>query len=155
MIRGDAMVGIEAIGRLKETIRRLSDLSRATAEEAREPLNTFLQQQFRAGTDPYGKPWAPVKPSTLARRKVSRSSTPLTDTATMREGTLVEVRSGGRAGLVIKAGAAYSYFHQVGFRVYRARVPARPVLPDRGIPAAWRRVLDDAARRAAARLVGR
>ena len=153
MIRGDAMVGIEAIGRLQQTIRRLSDLPRATAEEAQEPLNRLLREEFRNGTDPYGRAWAPVKPSTIARRLRSKSATPLTDTGAGRDGTGVDLREGGRAGLTIRTGAPYLYFHQVGFRVGRTQVPARPVLPDRGLPASWRRVLDAAARRAARRLV--
>lgn len=153
MIRGDAMLGVEAIGRLQQTIRRLSDLPRATAEEAQEPLNRLLREEFRNGTDPYGRAWAPVKSSTIARRLRTKSSTPLTDTRALRDGTRVDLRDGGRAGLTIRTGAPYGYFHQVGFRVGRTNVPARPVLPDRGIPAPWRRVLEAAARRAARRLV--
>ncbi len=152
MIRGDAMLGIQEIGRLQETIRRLSDLPRRTAEYAEEPLNRLLAEQFRNGTGPYGQPWAPVTEETLRLRRASKDPTPLTDTRAMRRGTVVAVRGGGRAGLVIRTGAPYSYFHQVGFRVHGKRVPARPVLPDRGIPASWRRVLDAAARRAAREL---
>jgi hypothetical protein len=155
MIRGDAMVGIGAIGRLKETIRKLSDLPRAVAVEAQEPLNRLLQAEFRTGTDPYGRPWAPIKPSTLARRQVSRSPTPLTDTRELRDGTRVDIREGGRAGLVIRTGAPYAYFHQVGFRVGRQSVPARRILPQFGLPAGWKLVLRDAARRAARKAVGR
>lgn len=155
MIRGDAMRGVEEIGRLQQTIRRLSDLPRAVAEEAAEPLNRVIAEQFRNGTDPYGKPWAPVTATTLARRRVSKDPTPLTDTRALRSGTEVEPRARGRAGLTIKTGAPYAYFHQVGFRVHGRKVQSRPVLPDRGIPAVWKRILDDAARRAARRLVGR
>lgn len=149
MISSNAMLGVESIGRLQQVIRRLSDLPRAVAAEAQEPLNRLLQEQFRNGTDPYGIPWASVTEQTIQRRKVSRDPTPLTDTRAMRRGTMVELRSGNRAGLTIRAGQPYAYFHQVGFRVGRTRVPARPVLPSRGLPASWRRVLDDAARRAA------
>lgn len=153
MIRGDAMLGIHEIGRLQETIRRLSDLPRATAEEAQEPINRLLQEQFRNGTDPYGRPWAPVKASTLELRKESRDPTPLTDTRDLRDGTTVEVRAGGRAGLVIKLGAAYGYFHQVGFRAGKTNVPPRRVLPQFGLPASWRLALRQAAQRAARRAV--
>lgn len=155
MIRGDAMQGVEAIGRLKETIRKLSDLPRAVAVEAQEPLNRALQAEFRGGVDPYGNPWAPVKPSTIARRKRSQSPTPLTDTSEGRRGTRVELRAGNRAGLTIVTGAPYLYFHQVGFRAGRTSVPARRVLPQFGLPAGWKIILRDAARRAARQAVGR
>lgn len=155
MIRGDAMRCIDEIGRLQQTIRRLSDLPRQTAIEAQGPLNKLLQDEFRLGQDPYGKPWAPVTQRTLAMRLKSRSPIPLTDTRELRDGTVVEARAGGRAGLTIRLGAPYGYFHQVGFRVGSRPVPARPVLPDRGVPAAWKRVLEAAARRAARRLVAR
>jgi hypothetical protein len=98
MIRGDAMVGIEAIGRLKETIRRLSDLPRAIAVEAKPGLDKLLRAEFTGGTDPYGRPWDPL---------------------------------------------------------YRTRVAPRRVLPQYGLPIAWKKVLRDAARRCARRAVGR
>jgi phage gpG-like protein len=153
VIRGDAMRGIEAIGRLKDTIRKLSDLPRATAVEAQEPINRLLRAEFRSGTDPYGQPWEPVKPQTIERRRVSRASTPLTDTRKLASGTRVELRLGNRAGLLIVTGAPYAYFHQVGFRAGRTPVPARRVLPQFGLPAGWKLVLRDAARRAARKAV--
>jgi hypothetical protein len=149
MIRGDAMLAVEEIGRLKETIRKLSDLPRRTAELAQEPLNRLLSQEYTRGVDPYGNPWKPVTATTLSRRKSNRSPLPLTDTRVMRSGTRVELRAGGRAGLVIKTGAPYAYFHQVGFVVGRTRVPPRRVLPQYGLPAGWKIVLRDAARQAA------
>lgn len=155
MIRGDAMVGIEQMGQLKGVIRKLLELPRRTAEEAKPEIDAALREQFRAGTDPYGRSWAPVKPSTIARRLMSKSSTPLTDTRKLGDGTSVQLQGGTRAGLLIKVGAPYGYFHQVGFRVGRTAVPARRVLPEYGLPALWRRILDRAASRAARKLVGR
>jgi hypothetical protein len=145
MIRGDAMVGIEAIGRLKETIRRLSDLPRAIAVEAKPGLDKLLRAEFTSGADPYGRPWDPLKASTLAK---GRRPPPLTDTRALRSGTKVQTRSGLRAGLVLLTGP-HGYFHQVGFRVYRTRVAPRRVLPQYGLPIAWKKLLRDAARRCA------
>ena len=149
MIRGDAMRGVEAIGQLKATIRRLAELPRRVAELAQEPLTRELQLEYRNGTDPYGTPWAPVTAKTLAKRRVKKSPPPLTDTAEMCDGTLVEIQRGNRAGLLLKTGAPYAYFHQVGFRVGRTIVPARRVLPQFGLPVGWKSILRDAARRAA------
>ncbi len=146
------MVGLEAIGRLKETIRRLSDLPRATAVEAKPEIDKLLRAEFRQGTDPYGKPWAPLARSTLAR---GRRPPPLTDSRELRDGTGVSLREGGRAGLLIKLGAPYGYFAQVGFRVGKTKVPARRILPQFGVPSAWRIALRDAARRAARKAVAR
>jgi len=150
MIRGNAMVGLAAIGRLKETIRRLSDLPRATAVEAKAPIDKLIRAEFRDGLDPYGRPWAPLAASTLAR---GRRPPPLTDTRVLRDGTTVSLRGGGRAGLLIKLGAPYGYFAQVGFRVGKTRVPPRRVLPQYGLPVAWKLALRDAARRAARKAV--
>lgn len=152
MIRGNAMVGIEAIGRLKETIRKLSDLPRAVAVEAAPGINRLLREEFLNGTDPYGRPWAPLRPATLAR---GRRPPPLTDTKALRDGTKATPRSGRRAGLVLITGAPYGYFHQVGFRVGKTNVEPRRVLPQSGLPAGWKIVLRDAARRCARRATGR
>jgi hypothetical protein len=151
MIRGDAMVGIEAIGRLKQTIRKLSDLPRAVAVEAKPTIDRLLKEGFLNGKDPYGRPWAPLKASTIAK---GRTPPPLTDTRALRKGTKVQVRSGLRPGLLLLTGP-HGYFHQVGFRVYKTRVPARRVLPQYGLPASWKIALRDAARRCARRAVGR
>jgi hypothetical protein len=152
MISGSAMVGIAQIGRLKETIRRLSDLPRKVAVEAKPGIEKLLRAEFRAGVDPYGKPWAPLALATL---KKGRTPPPLTDTESLRDGTTVTLRSGGRAGLTIALGAAYGYFAQVGFRVGQTRVPPRRVLPQFGLPVGWKIVLRDAARRAARKAVAR
>lgn len=150
MIRGDAMVGIAQIGRLKETIRRLSELPRAIAAEAKPGIDRLLRDEFTDGTDPYRRPWTPLRPSTLAK---GRTPPPLTDTRALRRGTRV-LHPPGRRGLQIVTGP-HGYFHQVGFRVYRTRVEPRRILPQFGLPVAWKQVLRDAARRCARRAVGR
>jgi len=153
MIRGDAMVGIECIGQLKAAIRRLADLPRKVAEEARGPLNEELQAQFVNGEDPYGTPWEPVKPVTLLRRRVKKTPPPLTDTGELRSGTRVELNRGARAGLLLHAGAPYAYFHQVGFSVGSTAVPPRRILPQFGLPARWKIILRRSAAIAARRAI--
>jgi len=141
-------MAVESIGRLIKTIERLSDLPRAVAIEAAGPLTAELRKQFDSGTDPYGRPWAPLRPTTLAK---GRHEPPLTDTGRLRDGSRAAVAPGGRAGLRLMVGAKYGYFHQVGFRVGRTTVPPRRILPQFGLPRAWSLILRQAARTAAKR----
>jgi phage gpG-like protein len=143
MRRGGANLAIAELGRLIQTIERLSEVPRKVAVIAAPKLTRLLQAQFRAGTDPYGRAWAPLKASTLAK---GRRPPPLTDKKRLRDGTMAKV---ARYGIRMVVGAPYGFFHQVGFRNGRTRVPARRILPQTGYPVAWKRVLDDAARQAA------
>jgi phage gpG-like protein len=146
MIRGNATAAVAALRSLQKTLERLAYVPRKVAVIAAPRLTKLVQAQFRAGVDPYGVAWRPLRPATIAK---GRRSPPLTDTRRLRNGTKASARSGGRAGLVLKAGAPYGAFHQVGFRVGRTRVAPRRIFPQRGLPAAWRAVLDAAARQAA------
>jgi hypothetical protein len=152
MIRGDAMAGVAAMGQLKATLRRLAEVPRKVAAEAQPKLDALIQAQFRAGVDPYGNPWAPLRPATLAR---GRHPPPLTDTTKLRDGTKVLLAPGNAMGLRLVVGAAYGYFAQAGFRVGPTKVPPRRILPQFTFPKAWKAVLDEAARACARRAVGR
>lgn len=143
MRRGGANLAIAELGRLVQTIERLSEVPRRMAVIAAPRLTALLQDQFDKGVDPYGRAWAPLKPSTLAR---GRRPPPLTDTRKLRDATMVKV---ARYGLRMVVGKPYGFFHQVGFRVHGTRVPPRRILPQYGFPAAWKRVLDESARQAA------
>jgi hypothetical protein len=100
--------------------------------------------QFRQGRDPYGTPWAPLKPSTLRKH----GPPPLTDSGAGRDGTTAVALASNRAGIHLRLGAAYLYFAQVGFRAGRTKVKPRPVFPTRGLPASWREILKASARQA-------
>lgn len=139
------MQAIREIGRLQDTLRRLGEVPRRAAAIASPKLTRLLQRQYRTGVDPYGRPWAPLRPATLQRH----GPPPLTDTRAMRAGTRAMVPRPHYAGIRLVVGAPYGYFHQVGFRVHGRRVPARRILPQYGLPATWLRVLQDAARQAA------
>lgn len=144
------MAALAQIGRLEKVLDRLMDLPRKVAAEAKPEIDRLLRQQFRQGLDPYGRPWAPLRPATLA---MGRRSPPLTDTRRLREGTKVLLGGGNRAGLRVQVGSAYGYFHQVGFRNARTgrMVPARRILPQFGMPREWSAAL----RRAASRIARR
>ena len=102
-------------------------------------ISAELRDQFRAGVDPYGRAWAPLRPSTLRRH----GPPPLTDTRKLADGTKAFP---SRAGIAIVLGAPYGAFAQMGFRVKGTRVPPRRILPNRGMPAKWRAILDRTAR---------
>jgi hypothetical protein len=151
MIRGNAMAVLSAIGRLERVLERLIDLPRKVAVEVKPEIDRLLRAQFRAGVDPYGKPWAPLRPATLA---TGRRPPPLTGfTRELRSGTATVTGGGNRAGLRIKLGAPYGYFHQVSYRNARTgrKVVARKILPDRGMPREWSAALNRAAARIARR----
>jgi phage gpG-like protein len=131
-------------------VNELGTLPRKLSVQAAPLISAELRSQFVTGVDPYGSPWAPLKPSTLRKH----GPPPLTDTRRLRDNTKATPMTGGRIGIIAIVGAKYGAFHQVGFRVGRARVPARRILPNRGMPAAWRRILDERARFIAARARG-
>jgi hypothetical protein len=105
-------------------------------------ITRALQSQFRQGVDPYGSPWAPLSPNTRGRKPP-----PLTDTGKLKQGTKARPGVGGRAGLHLVLGAEYGIFHQTGTR----NMPARRILPTRGMPAEWRGILESRARMLARR----
>jgi len=131
---------LSQIGRLEQSVAKLAEIPRKIAEDVAPEINRLIQKQFSEGKDPYGRAWAPLKASTL---KTGRKPPPLTDTRKMRDGTKVYVIRANYAGLRIVVGEPYGYFHQVGTK----NMKARPILPQYGIPAAWKRALDESARR--------
>lgn len=145
MIRGGASAAVAALESLSKTLEKLAYVPRRVAVIAAPRITKLLQAQFRAGKDPYGTPWKPLRPSTIAK---GRRNPPLTDSRKLRDKTMASARPGGRAGIVLKSGAPYGAFHQVGFRVGRTRVAPRRIFPQRGLPAEWSRVLAESTRQA-------
>jgi hypothetical protein len=145
MIRVGRMQALSEIGRLQDTLRRLGQVPRKVAIIAAPKLSRLLTRQFRDGQDPYGKPWRPLRPSTLRKH----GPPPLTASGRMARGTLAKAEGANRKGVRVLVGAPYGYFHQVGFRAHKTRVAARRILPQYGIPSAWRKVLDESMRQAA------
>ena len=145
MIRASLMHAPAAFGRLEKVLERLAYVPRRAAVIAAPLLTRELRKQFRQGVDPYGRPWAPLAASTLAK---GRRPPPLTDTGAAAGATKAMVRSGNRAGIHIVFGRGYLYFAQSGFRVGRTIVKPRRILPQQGMPAAWREILKRAAKQA-------
>lgn len=151
MRRGNGIAFVRAMADVRRALEELARMPRKLAMTATPMLSGLLRNQFFAGVDPYGTKWAPLKPSTLRQH----SPPPLTATGALKSGTKVEPMSGGRAGIKITVGAPYGAFHQLGFRVGRTKVPARRILPNRGLPAAWREILNRQAKFIADRAAGR
>ena len=142
----NASACIAALRQVRRSVEELARLPHKLAVRAAPLISAELRDQFRAGVDPYGAPWAPLKPSTLKRH----GPPPLTDTGALANGTRAYP---GRGGILVVIGRSYGAFAQTGFRVGRTRVSPRRILPHRGLPASWRRILDTSARFLAAEAV--
>jgi hypothetical protein len=131
------------LAKLKNLMERMSKLPDVLAVEAAPGITRLLQDEFERGVDPYGRAWAPLAASTLAR---GRRAPPLTDTRRLRNGTQAYALPG--KGLRLGMGAGYGVFHQIGFRNHRGGrpVPARRIFPRASLPKSWVKILNDAAR---------
>lgn len=115
--------------------RALADLARVPSQIAKPvavALNKEIQRSFDAGTDPYGRAWAPLRPRTLAK---GRHPPPLTDTRAGRDSVVAAPLAG--AGIGITVGVGYMGIHQDGDW---PRMAARKFLPERVLPAVWRAI---------------
>ncbi len=128
---------------LRRTLGQLAKVPAQASTEAAAGINRLIQQEYSGGTDPYGKAWAPLKPSTLAK---GRSAPPLTATERMRAGTKARPLPGG--GVALEAPSPAN-FHQYGTKV----MAKRAILPDKGMPAAWKAEVDKAVTAAIKRTV--
>lgn len=134
---------------LKRLLEAAGDLS-GPMDDVGAALAERVRLTFHDGADPWGDPWAPLKPSTIARRR-KRSGVPLRDTGRLMNSI------GHRAGsdfVEIGTNVEYAATHQFGARKGRygktrrgapipwGDVPARPFLPIRDgaadLPQPWR-----------------
>jgi hypothetical protein len=134
---GDPLAG------LRRALGQLAKVPSQASAEAADGINRLIQQEYDAGTDPYGRPWSPLKASTLAR---GRTPPPLTASRQMRDKTRAVPMSGG--GIQLEAPSPAN-FHQSGTSV----MAKRPILPEHGLPAAWKGEIDKAVTNAIKRTV--
>jgi hypothetical protein len=129
------MGDVRNLDQLARNIGKLASIPSRMAPAASREIATLIQGQFNAGVDPYGRPWAALKPSTLAR---GRRPPPLTHTGKMRGGITVKPRQG--AGIEISfASDVPAIFHQYGTK----KMAARPMLPRGVMPATWSRAIEN------------
>lgn len=145
MRSGNADAAIAALASVQRQLDDLATLPRKLAAACAPEITKLLQAQFRTGTDPYGRAWRKLKPSTLRKH----GPPPLTDSGKLGDGTRARVLDGNRAGMSLVVGARYGAFHQVGFRVGKTEVGPRRILPAFGMPASWREVFRRQAERLA------
>lgn len=127
----------KGLGQLERNIGRLAAVPSQASRDAAERIHGRLQEQFDRGVDPYGKPWAPLRPATIRR---GRTSPPLTNTREMRDHELeVSPLPGAGIGVTFNPEAP-ALFHQKG----TSRMAARPILPTGTLPAGWNQDLKDA-----------
>lgn len=127
---------------VRRVVEELAYVPRRLAVDAAPEIDRLIQTQFRVGVDPYGNRWAPLRPATLRKH----GPPPLTDRGNLSSHTVARPTPGGRAGITIRIGRPYGAFHQIGFRVGKTRVKPRRILPNRGMPASWREILNRKAR---------
>lgn len=119
--------------RLHGTLRKLADVPAQAAKSASERIGDLIEEEFAQGTDPYGRPWAALRPYTLAK---GRKPPPLTDSGAMRESLTVRPTAG--AGIEVTMGVDYATFHQTGTR----HMAQRQILPQSGgFPSAWSKAI--------------
>ena len=126
---------VSKIGQWARQVRALASVPTRAALRAAPGIRDLVENMFASGSDAYGEAWAPLAPSTLAR---GRRPPPLTDTGAMR-GAVGVVPMAGVAGVLVSIPHPAGV-HQTGSR----RMPARQLMPSKGLPQSWREVLVDA-----------
>lgn len=124
---------LAAFGKLERVLGELNDLPRRLAIAAAPGITKELKKEFSSGADPYGRRWKKLK---------SGKPSHLTKSRKLRNGTRAAPMPGNRKGIRIILGAKYAIYHQTG----TYKMPARKILPERGMPAAWRMILQREAR---------
>lgn len=116
-----------AVSHLKGLAKVPSKIARAVATR----LDNRYRDMFANERDPYGRPWAPLKASTLRRK--GGNSVVLYRTGALNAETSVTPAAG--SGVKIKLGPAAIYAQEGDPGRNR---PPRLLLPSYGLPATWR-----------------
>lgn len=103
--------------RLVQSTSNLSPVMAAIAEAVATDASDSFQEQ----RSPFGLPWEPLKPETLARRRGTGAQI-LLDTGRLR-GSIHSTH--GNDFAEVSANAIYAATHQFG----RGAIPARPFMP--------------------------
>jgi phage virion morphogenesis protein len=116
--------------------RRLRQLANADPEQAMpvigETLVDLTKATFRAERSPYGQPWKPLSPATMAMRRQGSSSRILQNTRRLYNSISAQPVNDG---ISVGTNVVYARAQQFGNpdnRFYggaRAPIPARPFLP--------------------------
>lgn len=108
--------------------RQIAAIPSQAAKPSARAIDVLIQKQFTLGRDPFGRPWARLRPATRAK---GRRPPPLTDTGRFRgEVTVKPLQS---AGIVITMPSIPGGFHQDGTRNMRKRM----IVPEKQLPKTW------------------
>ena len=131
----------EVLGRLNKLSGRLLNLT-PVMQAVGEVVRASADLAFTEGRDPYGVPWEPLSPVTIANRR-QRSNVPLRDTGVLANSIQA---AASRDRVLVGTNIEYASTHQFGAKqgeFGRTRrngpipwgdVPARPFLPLDGLP---------------------
>jgi phage virion morphogenesis protein len=110
-------------------VGRLAKVPSRVSARVAAAITSEVQKQFVSESDPYGKPWAALAPSTIRRKRGMGK-------ILFRTGSLWatgQARPMGGAGVRVGPFREYGTFHQTG----TSRMPSRPIFPYGGLPRAW------------------
>lgn len=129
---------ISRMGKLAANIGKLARVPSQAAPAVAKAIDALVQQQFGSATDPYGTPWKPHAPATVERWGPHPV---LQLTQAMRSSVDVKPMPAAGVSITIDHPGAP---HQTGWDGSQGSGPARPVLPSRGVPPAWKEAIDAA-----------
>lgn len=141
-IQLDATGASRAIAALGQRARNLRPLFAAIGDD----IVAASLLGFKDSRDPYGQPWKPLAPATIARRRKG-SSTPLLDTGRLRNSITRRVLAGGN-GVEIGSNVIYAAIHNFGGRAGRGHktvIPQRAFVAtaERGLPREYGEIIRD------------
>jgi len=123
-------------GPLNRAIKSLAAIPSKAAEEAARGISAELKGEFAAGSDPYRRPWARLRPSTIKRKGHSR---PMIDKGKAKSTTKAVPLRG--AGIALQTDADYLRFHQGE----SGKRPPRPVFRNQAqLPRRWLEIIEKA-----------
>jgi len=131
--------GLESMGQLARNLERLAAVPSQASADVAATIDNLIDDQFDRGTDPYGKPWAPLAPSTVRQ---GRRPPPGTDTRELRDSVSVRPLPGAGVGITIGADYAEHFDRK------------RPILPRGTLPRTWNDAIQAAVDAAAERALG-
>jgi hypothetical protein len=110
-------------------------IPRELAKALAPKIDARLQTMFATGTDPYGRPWEPLKASTIKRK--GGNSTILVRDNNLAPGTYA-IATGGRLVITIGPAGQYAQDGDPGTR------EPRMVAPAHGMPKTWNQDMAEA-----------
>lgn len=114
------------IAGVKAVIAVLERVANVDPREALEEIGAYLHRRvienFERQSDPWGRPWEPLSPETVARKGSSRI---LEDTGGLRQS--IAWRLVGSEAVAVGTNLEYAPVHQFGAK--RKNIPERPFLP--------------------------